>query len=559
MLTLSPPDQGEHVPRLADGVRLLGAYDSQGLTKPKFIAQRSDGQVVLLSELLYLTASNLDGSPLDLVATQVSTQGERQVNAEEVSYLATTKLAPLGLIALPPQPGAPSEAPQSAPKAAPILAMAGRAFLGVRAVRAGAWCLQPLFWAPVMVACLLGFVGADVWAFTTQPVLNNLGLMLLHPAYALGALGLLATATLFHEFGHATACRYGGGRPGAIGAGVYLMFPAFYTDVTDSYRLSRRARLRVDLGGVYFNAVWIVAAAIVYHFVPYPPLLVILAFSNLTIIQQLLPVVRLDGYWVLSDLVGVPDLFARIKPAIKSVIHRKGQSDLTRKALVIVSAWVAIIVPTLFVSTALLLTRMPGFIRKTYRSLETYFHAAQGDFSHQQWSALALAVCMMGFLLLPTVGLGIMAVRSTKAVGGLVSSRLPRRYQPRHMALTPDEVFDPSETAAYILTYMDRPQPIRLRPIKQYDPTADCWWIKPSPTTPMWPKKKRRLEWWECDGPKSPGGPRAQCSWWRSPGSLVGPGYRPRKRPRHFRNLAPWLRYRPRRVWCWRCSQACYR
>jgi putative peptide zinc metalloprotease protein len=500
MLTISPPDKGEHIPRLADGVRLLGAYDSQGLTKPKYIAQRSDGQVVLLSELLYLTAQNLDGSPLDLVADHVSTQGDRAVNAEEVSYLATTKLAPLGLVALQEDL---AEAPQAAPKAAPILAMAGRGFLPVRAVRAGAWCLRPLFWAPVMVACLAGFVGADVWAFLTQPVLVSLGLMLLHPAYALGALGLLASATLFHEFGHATACRYGGGKPGAIGAGVYLMFPAFYTDVTDSYRLSRRARLRVDLGGVYFNAVWIVAAAIAYHFASYPPLLVILAFSNLTIIQQLLPVVRLDGYWVLSDLVGVPDLFARIKPALKSVIHRKGQGDLTRKALVIVSAWVAIIVPLLLVSTVLLLTRMPGFIAKTYISLRSYFRAAQGDFSHQQWSALVLAGFMMMFLLLPTVGLGIMAVRSTKAVGGLVSSRLPRRYKPQHMA--PEDAFDPSETTAYLLSYLqERPPHIRLKSMKQYDPTADAWWVKRSPTAPMWPKKKRRLEWWECDGPEPP-------------------------------------------------------
>ena len=59
----------------------------------------------------------------------------------------------------------------------------------------------------------------------------------------------------FHEIGHAAACRYGGGRPGGMGAGIYMVWPAFYTDVTDAYRLPRRARLRTDLGGIYFNAV----------------------------------------------------------------------------------------------------------------------------------------------------------------------------------------------------------------------------------------------------------------------------------------------------------------
>ena len=37
--------------------------------------------------------------------------------------------------------------------------------------------------------------------------------------------------------------------------GLYMVWPAFYTDVTDSYRLPRRDRLRVDLGGLYFNAI----------------------------------------------------------------------------------------------------------------------------------------------------------------------------------------------------------------------------------------------------------------------------------------------------------------
>ena len=62
-----------------------------------------------------------------------------------------------------------------------------------------------------------------------------------------------------HETGHAAACAYGGGRPGAIGFGVYLLFPAFYTDVTDSYRLSRGGRLRTDLGGLYFNVLCLIA------------------------------------------------------------------------------------------------------------------------------------------------------------------------------------------------------------------------------------------------------------------------------------------------------------
>ena len=70
-------------------------------------------------------------------------------------------------------------------------------------------------------------------------------------------LGLVVIATALHEIGHATATRYGGAEPGVMGAGIYIVWPAFYTDVTDAYRLNRSGRLRIDLGGVYFNCVFV--------------------------------------------------------------------------------------------------------------------------------------------------------------------------------------------------------------------------------------------------------------------------------------------------------------
>jgi putative peptide zinc metalloprotease protein len=511
------PRSEELVPRLAQGVRLLGAYDSQGLTKPKFIAQRPDGQVVLLSALLYLTATYLDGSPLDVVAEQVSAQAERPLNSVEIAYLAETKLVPLGLVLV-------GEAPVAPPKAAPILAMAGGALLPARAVRAVSWCLRPLFWWPVVCFFLIACVLADIWAFKTQPVLNSLGVMLLHPAYLLGAFGLLASATLFHEFGHATACRYGGGKPGVIGAGVYLMFPAFYTDVTDSYRLSRRARLRVDLGGVYFNTIWVVAAAAVYQYTPYPPLLVLLAFSNLVIIQQLLPVVRFDGYWVLSDIVGVPDLFARIKPAFKSLRHLKKPADLTTKATVIVSAWVAVIVPLLLFSMFLMIKRMPSFMATSFHSVLGYYHTTSVDVDHGRWSAVALAVLMMVFLCLPVAGISVMVLRTGRTAGGLVIAKWPKPYQPLHLMREPPS-FDEEEP--YVMTLLHPPRP-PIRFIRTYLPPRPLP-RQPRPIDPSWPVPKK-YEWWEVP-------PEEQAEWfWRKE-----KGLRPPPRPYHPGGvITPW-------------------
>ena len=44
-----------------------------------------------------------------------------------------------------------------------------------------------------------------------------------NPALLLALLAGVALATAFHEIGHATACRYGGARPGVMGVGIYVV------------------------------------------------------------------------------------------------------------------------------------------------------------------------------------------------------------------------------------------------------------------------------------------------------------------------------------------------
>ena len=80
------------------------------------------------------------------------------------------------------------------------------------------------------------------------------------------------------------------------------------TDVTDSYRLPRRARLRVDLGGLYFNAVVADVTMLVWLAWRMDALLLLVALQVLQMVKQLSPIIRADGYHILSDATGVPDL-----------------------------------------------------------------------------------------------------------------------------------------------------------------------------------------------------------------------------------------------------------
>jgi putative peptide zinc metalloprotease protein len=106
-------------------------------------------------------------------------------------------------------------------------------------VRAAADLLRPLFLPPVVLAVLVTVVGTDAWLFFLHGVGPGVQDMLASPALLLVVAGLTIVAAGFHELGHAAACRYGGAEPGTIGVGLYLLWPAFYNDVTDSYRLSR--------------------------------------------------------------------------------------------------------------------------------------------------------------------------------------------------------------------------------------------------------------------------------------------------------------------------------
>ena len=212
----------------------------------------------------------------------------------------------------------------------------------------------------------------DWWLFAVHGLGGGIRQVLHDPVDLLVVLGLSLVSAVFHECGHATGCRYGGARPGVIGAGIYLVWPAFFTNVTDSYRLSRAGRLRTDLGGLYFNLIFMLALAGIYAVTSAEVLLLVIALTHLEMLEQLLPFVRFDGYFILSDLVGVPDLFARVTPILKSVVSR-GRPDprvtgLRRGVRIVVTGWVLCVIPLLAATIGYLLLYLPQINRSLWHS-----------------------------------------------------------------------------------------------------------------------------------------------------------------------------------------------
>jgi len=114
---------------------------------------------------------------------------------------------------------------------------------------------------------------------------------------------------LIHEFGHSSALLRFGQQPGRIGVGVYFIMPVFFSDVTRAWRLKRMQRIMVDAGGMYLQVIGMMAIAFVnamFFKSGAVDLAVVLAAAE--IVANLNPFIKLDGYWLLTDGLGVTNL-----------------------------------------------------------------------------------------------------------------------------------------------------------------------------------------------------------------------------------------------------------
>ena len=196
--------------------------------------------------------------------------------------------------------------------------------------------------------------------------------------------------------------------PGRIGVGIYLVWPAFFTDVTDSYRLSRAGRLRTDLGGLYFNAVFMLALAGLYMATSDQVLLLVIALTHLEMLEQLLPFVRFDGYYILSDLTGVPDLFARVAPLLK-IAFAAGRQDprvsgLRRGARIAVTGWVLCVIPLLTFGLGSLLLYFPEIDRALWRSASQQAHLTAAAAAGHRYAMAALGAFDVALVALSLAG-----------------------------------------------------------------------------------------------------------------------------------------------------------
>jgi putative peptide zinc metalloprotease protein len=361
---VSPPD----APVRATGLELIGEIQGSGYREPPALVRRADGQTIQLTPLLYLVLAASDGRRshqeiADLVGPDVG----RQVTADNVRTLCD-RLRTLGVLTL--ADGSEPELRRSNP----LLALRFRYVVSdPEATRRLTAPFARLF-APVVVALVcLAFVAVCAWVLLEKGLASATHQAFEQPGLLLAVFAITVISAGFHEFGHAAAARYGGATPGAMGTGLYLVWPAFYTDVTDSYRLGRAGRVRTDLGGLYFNAIVAICMFGLWWATQWDAILLIIATQVLQMLRQLAPLVRFDGYHVLADVTGVPDLYHRIKPTLLGLLPGRWKSPeasvLKPWARAVVTTWVLVVVPVLLGTLVLMVLALPRLIGTAVASL----------------------------------------------------------------------------------------------------------------------------------------------------------------------------------------------
>jgi putative peptide zinc metalloprotease protein len=150
----------------------------------------------------------------------------------------------------------------------------------------------------------------------------------LHPAQGTALFIVFLLTRAIHELGHAFVCKRHGVRCPDIGLFVILGAPCVYCDVTESWQLpSRWHRAAVAAAGMYVELILATLAAWVWMLTIDGPvntiaLQTMFVCSISTLIINANPLMRFDGYYLLSDLVDEPNLRSRADQIALSQFYR---------------------------------------------------------------------------------------------------------------------------------------------------------------------------------------------------------------------------------------------
>src|SRR5882757_838325 len=193
-----------------------------------------------------------------------------------------------------------------------------------RLVRRMGFFFTPYFVALSAVAILLAVsVTAASWSEFRQSLPR-----LYQPSAIPAVILILLVVIVVHEFGHGMTCTHFGGEVHEMGFVLMFLQPAFYCNVSDAWLFPERSkRLWVGFAGPYFELfLWALAvftwrateAGTWANFVS----LSVMATSGLKTLLNFNPLIKLDGYYLLSDYLELPNMRRRSFRYVGSMVEK---------------------------------------------------------------------------------------------------------------------------------------------------------------------------------------------------------------------------------------------
>lgn len=135
---------------------------------------------------------------------------------------------------------------------------------------------------------------------------------------------IMSLVKVLHEFGHGVACRRYGGQCHELGLMLLVLTPCLYCNVTDAWVIpSKWRRAMIGAGGMYIELLlaatctwlwWFTEPGLVHHLC----INTMFVCSVSTLMFNANPLMRYDGYYILCDLLEIPNLRQKASSLVQS-------------------------------------------------------------------------------------------------------------------------------------------------------------------------------------------------------------------------------------------------
>lgn len=174
----------------------------------------------------------------------------------------------------------------------------------------------------ILVAIIATGFALGIWAVANGKVATLQDLRLLDILILFG--GSIVTVAL-HELGHAIAMKWAGLKVYRAGFMLYLGLPMFFVDTSPIWAKSRRKRMVTALAGIFVNLL-LAAVAVIGSYLVADVWLQQLMWEGvlvnlLTVAVSLVPFVKMDGYYLLEDVIGTPNLSTKAIKQLRSLFY----------------------------------------------------------------------------------------------------------------------------------------------------------------------------------------------------------------------------------------------